>query len=122
MNEPQDDRQVADKAKQLFDESVDRLDAATLSQLNRNRHAALAEVARTRPHAQWRRLAPVAGVAAAAVVGIILVQGQGPNDVDVAPATATDFEILMDENSIEMFEDLEFYALMDGLEANGNVG
>lgn len=122
MKEPLDDRQIADKAKQLFDDSVDRLDAATLSRLNRSRHEALAELGRGGAPGQWTRWAPAAGVAAAAVVAIVLIQSPTPNDVAIAPSTATDFEILMDENSIEMFEELEFFALMDGLEANGNVG
>ena len=116
MNEPFEDRRIADKAKQLFDESVDSLDAATLSQLNRRRHDALAELERNRPLGYWLRWAP------AAVLAVIMVQGPVPDGVDIAPATATDFELLMDENGIEMFEDLEFFALMDGLEANGNVG
>ena len=37
------DEQMTRQAKEAFDSSVDRLDAATLSRLNRGRHAALAE-------------------------------------------------------------------------------
>ena len=122
MNEPLEDRQIAGKAKQLFDESVDRLDAATLSRLNRSRHEALAELGSHRPLGHWLRWAPAAGIAAAAILAVIMVQGPVPDGVEMTPATATDFELLLDENSIEMFEDLEFFALMDGLEANGNVG
>lgn len=122
MNDAFDDKQIADRAKKLFDESVDRLDAATLSRLNRRRHEALAELERNRSTGYWLRWAPAAGIAAAAVVAVMVVQGPAPNGVDIAPATATDFEILLDEDSIEMFEELEFFALMDGLETNGNVG
>ena len=41
-----------------------------------------------------------------------------------ATVTASDFEMLLEEDSLEMFEDLEFYALLDAVdsEANGNVG
>ena len=122
MNEPLEDGQIAGKAKRLFDESVDRLDAATLSRLNRSRHEALAELGSNRPRGHWLRRAPAAGIAAAAILAVIMVQGPVPDGVEMTPATATDFELLLDENSIEMFEDLEFFALMDGLEANGNVG
>ncbi len=122
MREPMDDRQFAEKAKQLFDESVEGIDAATLSRLNRGRHEALAELERSRSLGQWLRWAPAAGVAAAAVMAVMIVQGPAPDSIDTPPSTATDFEILLDEGDIEMFEDLEFFALMDGLEDGGNVG
>ena len=122
MNKPFDDEPFADKAKQLFDESVDGLDAATLSRLNRGRQEALAELDHARSLGHWLRWAPAAGVAAAAVVAVFVMQGQLTNDVQIAPASATDFEILLDEGDIEMFEDLEFFALMEELEAGGNVG
>ena len=41
--------------------------------------------------------------------------------MDVRGAAA-DFELLMEDDSLEMFEDLEFYVLLEGLEENGNVG
>ena len=122
MREPMDDRKFAEKAKQLFDESVDGIDAATLSRLNRGRHEALAELDRSRSLGHWLRWAPAAGVAAAAVMAVMILQGPAPGGLDSPPATATDFEILLDEGDIEMFEDLEFFALMDGLEEGGNVG
>ncbi len=122
MREPMDDRQLAEKAKKLFDESVEGIDAATLSRLNRGRHEALAELDRSRSLGQWLRWAPAAGVAAAAVMAVIIMQGPRPDSIDTPPSTATDFEILLDEGDIEMFEDLEFFALMDGLEDGGNVG
>ncbi len=122
MTEPMDDRQFAEKAKQLFDESVDGIDAATLSRLNRGRHEALAQLDRSRAPGHWLRWAPAAGVAAAAVVAVMVMQGPAPVGIDAPPTTATDFEILLDEGDIEMFEDLEFFALMDGLEDGGNVG
>ena len=37
-------------------------------------------------------------------------------EVETLPAAVTDMEILLGEESIEMFEDLEFYALVDMLE------
>ena len=47
------DERFTEDAKTLFDESVERLDAATLSTLNRNRHEAL-ERARGAKR-RWRR-------------------------------------------------------------------
>ena len=106
------------KAKELFDDSVERLDAATLSRLNQGRHQELAEIQRSPRVAQWRRLAPVAGVVAAALVAVLLVRG--PNGIEIAEdaITASDFEMLLQEDGIEMFEDLEFYSLLDAVDAD----
>ena len=119
MNTSRDDKQFVDTAKKLFDESVEQLDAATLSRLNRGRHEALAHAASA---PTWLRWAPAAGIAAAAALAVVLIQGPTVEPGFDVPASVTDFEILLDEDAIEMFEDLEFFVLMDSLEANGNVG
>ena len=103
------DEQLAREAKQAFDQSVAGLDAATLSRLNRGRQAALAEG--RQPDRQWLRWVPATGVAAAVL--LILVMQQGPGDVDVIAAPASDLEILLSEESIEMLEELEFYSWLD---------
>ena len=124
MNDPGKNEQIANQAKELFDDSVERLDAAALSRLNQGRHQALAELRKTRPFAQWSRWVPSTGLAAAAVVTVMVMRGpvvEGPGD---APVTASDFEMLLEEDGFEMFEDLEFYSLLDAVdsEPNGNVG
>ena len=110
------DQQLAQQAKDAFDRSVDGLDAATLSRLNRARQAALAEL--ERPNRQWQRWMPATGVAAAVVLVMITFGGPGENDVISAPAT--DLDILLSEESIEMIEDLEFYSWLDTQEFEGN--
>ena len=115
MNTPNDKR-LQEQAKTLFDESVDELDAATLSRLNRARQAALAEVPGKRAAQPWVRWMPATGMAAAAVVAVVMLRGPAPQDAAVVPA-ATDFELLVGEDSLEMFEELEFYSLLDSLEA-----
>ena len=114
--------QLEKQAKTLFDDSVERLDAATLSRLNQSRHRALAELGHAEPRGQWLRWAPAAGIAAAAVVTVVVMRG--PDVVDVAPVTASDFEMLLEEDGFEMFEDLEFYAVLDAVaaESSGDVG
>jgi hypothetical protein len=122
MNERDDtaaDTEFAQQAKQLFDDSVEGLDAATCSRLNRSRQAALAELAKGRP--VWVQWAPAAGVAAAAVVAVVLWTGnQAPDELTPA-ASASDFEILLTEDSLEMLEELEFYSWIDLDEAAGAI-
>jgi hypothetical protein len=121
MNELRDDDRFAGKAKTLFDASVDSLDAATLSRLNRSRQRALA--AAERPGRQWLRWAPATGIAAAAVVGALVLNGPAGFSVS-EPLTTVDFEMLLEDDGLEMFEDLEFYSWLDqaDLEVDGHVG
>jgi len=114
------DEQMTRQAKEAFDSSVDRLDAATLSRLNRSRHAALAEA--SRPREAWLRWIPATGIAAAMVLAVMMLQG--PEEFDAMHAPANDLEILLGEESIDMLEDLEFYSWLDSdeLQDDGNLG
>jgi hypothetical protein len=113
------DEQIAREAKALFDASVDELDAATLSTLNQGRHRALEE-ARS-PRGDLLRWVPAAGVAAAVLVGVMVtLPGQGP--IEVMPTAVADMEILLGEDSLEMFEELEFYAVLDVIDESDDVG
>ena len=124
MTKPTDEEKLARQAKALFDDSVERLDAATLSRLNQGRQQALAELDRTRSYGQWSRWVPATGVAAAAVVAVVVWQGNPTETPAPAPTAMTDFEILLSEDSLEMIEDLEFYSWIGAaeVETNGNVG
>lgn len=121
MNDPNNKDDFAAKAKGVFDDSVERLDGAALSRLNQGRHAALEGLANAEVSAQWRRWVPAGGVAAVALVSVLLMQGP---EVETLPGEISDFEILMEGESLEMYQDLEFYSWLDEaeLEANGNVG
>lgn len=114
------DEQLAAQAKVAFDESVDGLDAATLSRLNRGRQTALAKVGRRDRH--WNRWMPATGVAAAVLLAVFGLRG--PAELDVISAPGTDLEILLSEESIEMLEDLEFYSWLDTqqLQSDGDLG
>ena len=105
------DEDFAGKAKQRFDESVDGLDAETRSRLNRSRQAALAELGSN--SRAWLHWAPAAGVAAAAVVALVLWTGNQRQDVIAPDATASDFEILLNEDELEMLEELEFFSWIE---------
>jgi len=120
-----DDERLATKAKELFDQSVQGLDGRTQSRLNRGRHEALAQLQPGVSHGQWLRWAPASGVAAAALIAVVVLTGRPPVDELTPPATASDFEILLNEDSFEMLEELEFYTWIDlegQVEGNGNVG
>lgn len=115
MNDDKDDRLVR-RARTLFDDSVGELDAERLSKLNRARQQALEELDRRPAFGGWTRLLPAGGAAAAAVLVALLVlrTDEVAIDLPVAPTTAeTDFELLIDEDSFEMLEDLEFYSWME---------
>ena len=58
MTRERDDEQFADQAKRHFDASVERIDSATLSRLNRGRHAALAELDSRGTASRWASWLP----------------------------------------------------------------
>lgn len=122
MNDPTNNDDFAAKAKGVFDDSVERLDGAALSRLNQGRHAALESLAGAEVSAQWRRWVPAGGVAAVALVSVLVLR---PAEVvDIPGEVTADFEILLEGESLEMYQDLEFYSWLDEaeLEASGNVG
>jgi hypothetical protein len=112
-NEARDDIEAGTKS--LFDESVADLDGATRSRLTRARQRALAEVARP----GWAGLGfPVpaaAAVAAIAVVAVTLVLRDAAEPIPVVAEVAefSDFDLLLEEDEFDLFEDLEFYAWLD---------
>ena len=124
MNRPLNEEELQARARELFDDSVERLDAATLSRLNQGRQRALREVHVTGPAGQWARWVPAGGLAAAAVVAVMVWQGAPVEDTAPAAGSAADFEILLGEDSLDMLEDLEFYSWIDtaSLEPGDDVG
>lgn len=121
MKADKPDVKVEEQARVLFHDSVERLDAATLSRLNQGRHRALAELEATGVHRHWMRWAPVTGAAAAAVIAVMVMNGPAPSDDAM---TVTDFEMLLEEDSLEILDDLEFYSWLETveIEAGGDVG
>ena len=115
-----DERFIA-QAKVRFEESVHGLDGATQSRLNQARQKALAEIATGPGFGRWNQWVPVAGVAAAAVFAVVLWRGSPPMDEVVPPATASDFELLLNQDDFEMLEDFEFYSWIEIDDAGANV-
>jgi hypothetical protein len=110
-NEPEDVRQ----ARQLFDECVERLDAATLSRLNRQRRTALAALD-GRAATRWQLWLPATGVVAAVTMSLLLWQRDGAPLVPPVDAAA-DLDILIADENLEMLEELEFYAWLESEQA-----
>ncbi len=104
-----------ERTKLLFDESVAALDGEMRSKLTQARSRALEELAGQREPVWNRSWLPASAVATAAVLSLMLWQGQvesvGDGGFDVA--TVTDLEILLTEVDLVMFQELEFYAWLD---------
>ncbi len=108
------------RARELFDASVEGLDARTRSRLNQARQAATAEIERSR-RSPWLAWAPAGALAAAALVAVLLWRAPGTNDApsvqqaQVQQMPATDAsgdpaEILAAGDDLDLVsEDLEFY-------------
>ena len=108
---PADD--VAKRAAAVFDDSVERMDGETLSQLTRRRHAALETAVRSPARLPGTRWLAAGGVTAAAVLAIAVMNLQGPGPVPVQADAVADFELLLEQDEFEMLEELEFYSWID---------
>ena len=101
-----------ERSRELFDDSVERIDARTRSRLNQARQRALEEVKKGSVRRYWLA-APLGGLAAAALVALILVRpggeavAPGPEDATMA---LDDFDIVADADNFELIQDVEFYS------------
>ena len=120
MTESRENKDFVAQARKVFDDSVEQLDGATLSRLNQGRHKALEEIRRPGV-VHWGRWAPAAGVAAAAAIAVIMMNGTTVTLPQNDPVTASDFEMLLETESLEMLENLEFFSLLDEVDAESNA-
>lgn len=120
---PVPDDELAQQARAVFDDSVESLDAATRSRLNRSRQAALEKAASQPPYLRPLPWLATSG-AAAAVVAAILLTGPADAPPSMPPMdAAADVEILLDGDDFEMLEELEFYSWIElGPETASHVG
>ncbi|MEJ1964252.1 MAG: hypothetical protein WDO56_22985 [Gammaproteobacteria bacterium] len=103
-------------ARGVLQESVTRVNAHARSRLNQARHAALAEI-EALPRAFWRVpaiMGPVGGVAAAAVVAVLLFRQGGEHGLAAnvgGQAGYEDIELLSDNDGLDLLEngDGSFY-------------
>ncbi len=121
---------VERRAREIFEASVDSLDAQTRSRLNVARQSAIEELQKGRAPAwtPWARVLAIAGVAAVAVV-LWRDPGGYPDDgptVAGSPAALDTLELVVAGEDLDLVAgDLDFYAMLEELElelASGGVG
>jgi len=103
---------IEERSRELFDDSVERLDARTRSRLNQARQRALEEVKKSSVRRYWLA-APLGGLAAAALIALVLIRSGGESitpSSDEAAMALDDFDILADADNFELMQDVEFYS------------
>lgn len=109
------------RVKQVLDEGNAHLDAHVRSRLTRARHAALEQARPKKPFwMHWmHQWAPAAGLAAAALLAVLVWPGAhdpiGGNTVK--HEAAYDLEIVLAEENLDLFENLDFYEWVDAAES-----
>jgi hypothetical protein len=113
---PEDRNQPDDfesRTRAMFDASIERLDGRTRSKLTQARHAAVEELRQQRRR-PWRRAwVPLSGITAAAVLAIWMTVGpigRGTPGAEVPEVSLDEFELVAESPSIDLLEDVEFYA------------
>lgn len=117
------------RAREVFDASVESLDEDARLRLSQARFEAVAAAERS-VLARWSVWAPLAAAAATVVVAVLL--WRSPDQTSLPPATAGNgeaaaeaVELLADGEDLDIVEnDLEFYQWLDAtsLDASGSTG
>ncbi|TFG80517.1 MAG: hypothetical protein E4H19_15525 [Chromatiales bacterium] len=112
---PGDDH-FSSTAGRMLRGSADELDAAAAARLNRGRQAALDQLRDRRPGRAWVMPALSAAAVGALAVALWVSQDVAPGETEplaMAAESAADMDLLLAADSLEMLEDLEFYAWLD---------
>ena len=127
----QDDRleQTRRRAREVFDASVESLDAETRKRLSRARFEAVEAASRARS-SSWRTWVPAAAVAATVIVAVAIWRTPERAESPVAVAASGDsaldtVDMLADVEALDLVEnDLAFYVWLEvaGLDAAGSAG
>jgi hypothetical protein len=110
------DTHLEQRAKELFDASVENLDGPTRAKLAQARNRALASGERPgfATLLMPSRLIAAVGAAALAAVAVLAIwQGGAAPDRPVEMAALNDLELLLAPDEFEMLEELEFYAWLE---------
>ena len=115
---------IEERSRELFQDSVERLDARTRSRLNQARHLALNELKEPSLRRYWLG-APLV-VAASVLMAVLLMNGHEavltPGDSDTF--SLDDLDIVADDDSFEMIREVEFYSWLadEGVGSSYNSG
>lgn len=129
-----EDQVFLDKAKSVLDENVDDLDTDTLARLRQARQQALdstsgkantkwassagGQLVAATSRATW--ILPAGGLAVAATVAVLTVNVWTTKPIESEITVAfNDIDLLTSSESLEFYEELEFYAWLDEHDANG---
>jgi hypothetical protein len=126
------EREIAERARRLFADTVQRVDGQTRSKLAQARLKAI-EAASVRRRRWWpapaATLVPLGGVLAAALAVAVIWQNPGAPTGSMEPAVLSDLEMLLEGEDLGLLEDLDFYAwlllqpeLLDGMETPDGSG
>ena len=111
MKEQNQDKVFTDSIRDRLDESVEQLDAETLSAITRARHQALDSRKGSRESWGWIPAGAVAGICMALLV-YVFVSNHAVEEVPVVD----ELELLSNIEDIEILEDLEFYEWLEEYE------
>jgi len=113
MSANDDNRESMERrARELLDESTERLDGRVRSRLTQARSAAVEEARRAQRRFAWRTWIPAGAVAGAAALAVFLWSGapHSPGTPALAVhSSLDDLDIMVTNESFELLEDLEFY-------------
>lgn len=121
MSDPSEQDDLENKARGLFEDSVERLDAHTRSKLTQARNRALDEVKQGATRRRWI-WAPAGGLAFAAVVAVVIGAGGLRSGGESDAVALEDIDIVADSESFEMLEDVEFYTWLQDVTPAQNTG
>src|SRR5262245_22134453 len=130
MNADDQDSQFEQSAQAVLGESVTRASGHVRSRLNQARHAALAEIQTAERRPFWRMplvLGPAGGVAAAAVVAVLLMYRGGEHGLAASAGGSAgyeDIELLSDNDGLDLLENYDgsFYEWAAAADDEGDGG
>jgi hypothetical protein len=96
--------------KQTLDESVEALDANTLSMIRQIRAQAV-DKAKAHHHVNWLGVMSGALATACVMVFAVMILLKSPTPMQTVPVE--DLELISSSENLELFEDLEFYEWLE---------